>query len=115
AVRAVTEFASGSTGLLRLGAGPIAAADLLPEICSAFLRRAPGVKIDVQVASGPTLLDLLRHGQLDIVLGLTPRDDDLVTLPIAKDAVVVAAIASHPVFAERRITLASLVPHGWVL
>ncbi len=116
AVREVNDFAQGNAGRIRLGAGTIAADDLLPDICEAFMRRHPRVSIDLRTSPGPELMELLAQGELDLVVGLSPENHpDITTHTIARDAVVVAAHPAHPVFKLGKVTLRSLLEYGWIL
>lgn len=112
AVREVNDFAEGRAGLVRIGSGPIAAGHLLPELCGLVLAGNNSTTIDIVVGPSLELRDQLREGRLDLLIGLTADGDpDLVSHAIAEDVVVVAASASHPVFAKPRVTLDTLLNH----
>ena len=116
ALREVKDFTEGLAGHVRIGSGPVAADHLLPELCSLAL--AGGSKLTISIVIGPSweLRDQLREGKLDIVIGLTSEGDaNFVCHPIVDDVVVVAASRTHPVFAQPRISMASLVGYQWAL
>ncbi len=116
ALREVKDFTEGLAGHVRIGSGPVAADHLLPELCSLAL--ADGSHITISIVIGPSweLRDQLREGKVDIVIGLTPEGDpDFVCHPVADDVVVVAAHHGHPVFAQPRLRMASLLEHQWAL
>jgi DNA-binding transcriptional LysR family regulator len=115
-VREVSDFAQGHSGHVRIGTGPIAADDVLPEICRLLLAQAPGVTVQITVAPSMALREQLRRGQLDLLIGLMPEDDgEFVCHPIVDDVVVVAAGPGHPVFDLAEVTPQSLLAFAWVL
>ncbi|KAF1047504.1 LysR family transcriptional regulator [Xylophilus sp.] len=116
AMREVSDFARGHAGHVRIGSGPIAADHLLPELCRLALADGAGTTIDIVTGSSTDLWQSLREGRLDLQIGLTAdRDPDLVSHAIVKDVVVVAASPTHPVFAQRRITMEALLAYRWAL
>lgn len=116
AIREVSDYAKGNAGHVRIGCGPIAADHVLPEICNLLLAEAPDTTIDITVAQTTALRQRLSEGDIDLLIGLVPGEDDtFVTHSIVDDVVVVAANANHPVFALSRITMKSLLAWRWVL
>jgi DNA-binding transcriptional LysR family regulator len=116
AIREVVDFAQGKSGHVRIGTGPIAADDVLPEICQLLLAQLPGITMEITVAPSMALREQLRRGQIDLLMGLMPEgDDEFVCHPIVDDVVVVAANVDHPVFALPKITMRSLLNYRWVL
>ncbi|CAN5593470.1 hypothetical protein BH10PSE18_BH10PSE18_21830 [soil metagenome] len=116
AMREVRGFAQGHAGHVRIGSGPVAADHLLPELCSLAL--ADDSKTTIGIVVGPSfeLRDQLREGRIDILIGLTTDGDpDFETHPIVEDVVVVAASRTHPVFAQPRVTMESLLAYAWAL
>ncbi|UUZ76783.1 LysR family transcriptional regulator [Polaromonas sp. P1(28)-13] len=115
-IREVSDFAQGHGGHVRIGTGPIAADDVLPEICSLLLSQVKDVTMEITVAPSTALREQLRHGQIDLLMGLMPEsDDEFLCHPIVDDVVVVAATASHPVFSLPKVTMRALLAYSWVL
>jgi len=115
-IREVSNFAQGHGGHVRIGTGPIAADDVLPEICSLLLSQLKDVTMEITVAPSTALREQLRHGRIDLLMGLMPEsDDELLCHPIVDDVVVVAATASHPVFSLPKVTMRVLLAYSWVL
>lgn len=115
-VREVGDFAQGRSGHVRIGTGPIAADDVLPEICKLLLAQVQGITMEITVAPSMALREQLRCGQIDLLLGLMPEgDEQFLCHPIIDDVVVVAANSAHPVFGLNRITMRSLLAYQWVL
>lgn len=119
AVRAeVLAVGSGVSGLVRLGSGPLGAEYLLPTISQLLLKEAPDVQLQLLIRMNYELRVELREGNLDLVLGFVPDQEDAEFScdTLLKDVVVVAAGAGHPVFArKRRLTLEALSGFQWAL
>lgn len=116
AVREVSDFAQGKSGHVRIGTGPIAADDVLPQVCGLLLAQAKEVTIAITVAPSSALREELRRGQIDLLLGQMPEGDpEFLCHPIVDDVVVVAAGLAHPIFERPRPTLRSLLDYPWVL
>ena len=116
ALREVSDFALGNAGHVRIGSGPIAADHVLPEACNLLLAEAPSTTVDITIAPSMALRELLREGQIDLLIGLMPEGDpSFVTHPIVEDVVVVAARKNHPVFSEPKLSIKALSRWHWVL
>lgn len=115
-LREVSDFAQGKSGHVRIGTGPIAADDVLPQVCGLLLAQASQVTMAITVGASSALREDLRHGHIDLLLGQLPEGDpDFVCHPIIEDVVVVAARPSHPIFEQRKTTMRGLLDHAWVL
>ncbi|MDH6591336.1 LysR family pca operon transcriptional activator [Variovorax sp. TBS-050B] len=67
--QAVAPAAGGRIERLRIGALPSVAPALLPQPLARFRERWPAVQMVVKSAANPVLLDELRAGELDLVVG----------------------------------------------
>lgn len=77
---AVSLFISPSVeGLVRFGAPSDFGTRFLPNILSKFARSHPGVNVDVHLDGSPKLNELVRKGELDLVLFTARPGTDLVT------------------------------------
>lgn len=113
--REISDYANGREGSIRLGCIPTLAEHILPAICEQLLAEASKVTIDLRVSMNDVLLEGLKAGELDIVLGPMIQSDDVFeTEEIMQDQMVVMASVNHPIF-ERKITLRSLLDYQWVL
>jgi DNA-binding transcriptional LysR family regulator len=76
AVRAARSEAAAwgglSRGTLSLGVTDAAATRILPPVFAAYHRRYPGIEVSVDVSATTPLLDGLRGGRFDLVLGTLP-------------------------------------------
>jgi DNA-binding transcriptional LysR family regulator len=68
----LTELASlqgVETGRITIGAMPLSRARLLPAAVSAFYRTYPDVRINIVEGSFQELIEPLRDGELDLIIG----------------------------------------------
>lgn len=114
--REIGDFAQGRGGSIRLGCTPTLAETSLPELCEQLLKEASKIQLDLKVAMNDVLLDNLRSGDLDLVLGpMVQTDDTFQAEEIARDQMVVMASPKHPIFNHGKITMRSLLEYQWVL
>ena len=90
--REIGDYAHGREGNIRLGCIPTLAEHILPGICQQLLAEAEKVTIDLKVSMNDALLEGLKAGELDVVLGPMIQDDELFhTEEIMRDEMVVMA------------------------
>jgi len=113
--REISDYARGLEGHIRLGCAPTVAEHVLPQLCKELLVEASRVTIALKVSMNDVLLDALKAGELDLVLGpLTQTDETFVSGEIIQDEMVVMASEHHPVF-NSEITMQALLAYQWVL
>lgn len=99
-------------GLLLAGSGFLASA------ISAFSTTHPDVNVDIATASYDVLLEKLRGGSIDFIVGVvkTPAPaDDVVQEVLAPDPYVIAARREHPLAGARDVTLDDLTRYEWIM
>lgn len=104
-------------GRIVIGAMPLSRALLLPRALARFTRAAPGVVVDVVEGSWRELVDPLRDGVLDMMVGAL-RDTALPALdqrPLFTDRLAVIARADHPLSTVAAPTLDQLGSYPWVV
>ncbi|PZO56186.1 MAG: LysR family transcriptional regulator [Alphaproteobacteria bacterium] len=106
-------------GSIAVGAMPLCRARILPATIVDFQREFPEFKILVAEGSHAELVDPLRDGDLDLLIGAL-RDPapgrDLIQEPLFIDKPVVLGRAQHPLAAKRgRATLRDLARYEWCL
>jgi DNA-binding transcriptional LysR family regulator len=92
------ELTGLARGRLRLGATPSLCTILLPELLRQFRDDYPGVELRVEEGGSRDLVRLLANGELDLALIILPLhtgDPALVTTPILREPLVVAAPAEE--------------------
>ena len=105
------------TGRIVIGAMPLSRASILPRAVAAFHPAHPDVKIAVVEGSHAELIEPLRDGELDLIIGAL-RDpapgDDVVQLALFQDRPIVVGRFGHPL-AERTPDLAALAAFPWIV
>lgn len=113
--REIGDYAKGFEGHIRLGCLPTFAEHFLPQVCKELLIEAKKVTIELKVSMNDVLLEGLRAGELDLVLGPTAQTNAaFVSEEIMQDKMVVMASPRHEIF-SRKVTLESLLEYEWVL
>jgi DNA-binding transcriptional LysR family regulator len=103
-------------GTLRLGGvpavGPVHPAALIAD----FTRAHPGVAVTVLEDVAFTLLDQLRHGELDLVMALVDPDalDGLEGVRLRDEELVVIAPLDHPLARHKRVRVERLAGEAFV-
>jgi DNA-binding transcriptional LysR family regulator len=116
ALREVTDFARGTIGHVRIGAGATMAEYLLPKVCSSLIASAPGVTTEILIGMSDVLRQALRAGTIDVLVGpiLAGEEQEFATTIFGADEVVVVAPRNHPL-CDRRVTIEDVAQYKWVL
>lgn len=113
--REISDYAKGVEGHIRLGCTPTLAEHFLTQVCKELLVEANKVTIELKVSMNDVMLEGLRAGELDLVLGpVTQTNAAFVSEEIVQDKMVVMASPRHEIF-SREITLETLLEYEWVL
>lgn len=104
-------------GSLVIGAMPLCRALILPAAITRFTRDYPGTMIDVVEGSWRELVDPLRDGVLDLMIGaLRPTaPPDCVQVPLFVDRLAVIGRASHPLADIAHPSLDDLASYPWIV
>ncbi len=84
---------------LRIGALPTVLATILPKAVAAYRAEGPGARLSVSSGSNLVLLNDLREGRLDLVVGRLPAPENMANVsfePLYRERVVVVVAAGHP-------------------
>lgn len=87
------------TGRIIVGAMPLSRARLLPAAAAAFYAKHPEVAISIVEGSYLELVEPLRDGEIDLMLGALRApspDPDLVQVPLFRDRPVIVGRRGHP-------------------
>jgi LysR family transcriptional regulator, regulator for genes of the gallate degradation pathway len=105
------------TGRISIGAMPLSRAHLLPSAITAFHARYGDVRIDVIEGSWQELVEPLRDGEIDLMVGAL-RDpapvSDLVQTPLFDDRPSIIARKGHPLCGYAP-TLIELAYYPWII
>jgi len=102
----LSEFSQGVKGHVRIHANTSAVIEFLPEDLSAFARRHPEVKIDLEERVSSDTLRALREGLTDIgIFAGHMRAEDLQVFGYREDNLVLVTPREHPLAAREHIAL----------
>lgn len=96
---------------LRIGALPTASVSLMPEAVAEFLKAGTGSLATIVTGENRWLLDALRVGDLDLVVGRLSAPERMTGLhfePLYTEEVVFAVRSSHPLLARRNFSLGEI-------
>ena len=102
---------------IAIGAMPLSRARVLPAAVGRFLRRHPHIRIVIVEGSRAELVEPLRNGVIDLMVGALREplvEPDLVQQPMFSDLPTVIARKGHPL-AGRNPTLADLAAFPWII
>ena len=103
-------------GPVRVGAGEGAVLYLLPAPLRRFRRRYPQVEVIVRNQPSDDTVTMLRSGELDLALrGWERAPHGIAYHPALRFPRMLVAPVGHPLLASRRITLADLAAHAFVM
>ena len=112
---AMSEFAEGSKGTVRIAANTSSITQFLPEDLSAFATDYPDIQIQLVELFSTEVVAAVRNGASDIGIcsGLTDPADLAVTL-YRRDTLVLATPAGHPLADCNKVSLADILDHDLV-
>jgi len=116
------ELRLGSSGKLFVGSIMVATTSLSAALIG-LKQLYPLLSVEVSVDTSDRLVELLRSGNLDVVLGRMPdatsaANQDCRFEPIGEEAIAVVASCTHPLLRQARkggVDFASLLAYPWIL
>jgi DNA-binding transcriptional LysR family regulator len=117
-VSEVAALQGQEAGQIKVGAMPLSRARLLPTAIKIFHQAHPHVKIRIIEGSYAELIEPLRDGDIDLLLGALrnpPFGEDLLQCPLFDDRPVVVARAGHPLARISDVTPACLAAFPWTI
>nr|WP_210341670.1 pca operon transcription factor PcaQ [Rhizobium setariae] len=96
---------------LRIGALPTASATFLPDVMVDFLKAGTGSLVTIVTGENRWLLDALRLGDLDLVVGRLAAPERMTGLqfePLYSEEIGFAVRAGHPLLSRRNFSLSEL-------
>lgn len=109
-----------AVGRIAVGAMPLARAKLIPRAVARFRRHHPNVRIDIVDGPHGELMEQLRDGDLDFLIGALRFPEpgkDVAQRPLFDDYLIVAGRAGHPLSGYRHELppMAELANYPWVI
>lgn len=99
----------GQVGRFDVGLYGSATFDVVPRMLASFGRSHPDVKVVLHYAQAPQQVEALRQGRVQVVFErLVPDEPDIVTELVAREPVVLALPADHPLARERVVPVGKL-------
>lgn len=96
---------------LRIGALPTNSATFMPDAVAAFIKAGTGSAVTIVSGENRVLLDMLRRGELDLVVGRMAAPESMTGLtfePLYTEEVAIIVAPGHPLAAKRNFTLSEL-------
>jgi LysR family transcriptional regulator, pca operon transcriptional activator len=113
------KLAGGASGLdVSVGTLPTMAASVMPTAVQIFKQEAAATTVRVVTGEHAQLLDLLRLGELDLVVGRLAQPDSMVGLTfehLYSESLVVVVRKGHPLSKSRRFRLAMITDYPIML
>ncbi|MEX3009795.1 pca operon transcription factor PcaQ [Hoeflea sp. TYP-13] len=110
-INALAELSVADGPKIRLGALPTVSATIVPEAVSKFLKSGMRNRLKVITGENRALLDQLRNGELDLVMGRLPAPETMQGLnfePLFRDNVIFAVRADHPLARRKQFAVDAL-------
>jgi DNA-binding transcriptional LysR family regulator len=105
------------TRSITIGAMPLSRARVLPAAITRFMRHHPQVRIAIVEGSRAELVEPLRNGAVDLLIGalrLPLNEPDLVQQPLFTDLPAIIARKGHPLAAAPP-SMAELAAYPWIV
>jgi len=109
---------AGRYGQVGVGAITSPALALLPPAVARVKLEQPGLRVGVEIESSPVLLNRLREGKLDIVVGRFFAGEDTSQFRyerLSGEPIAAVARPGHPLLRSQRLTLADIAEAGWIV
>jgi DNA-binding transcriptional LysR family regulator len=103
-------------GRLRIGAVAPVGNYVLPDLCAAFMRRHPGVRIEMRIMPSHDVMEGVRNMALDIGFVSAPVNSSYLNAqPWRRDRLVICVAPGHRLADAGAVPLADLAGEAWVL
>jgi DNA-binding transcriptional LysR family regulator len=103
AIRRARDVATRRRGRITVGAPPLLAAALLPQVISAFSQSSPGVTVTVVDRPISAIYRLLREGEINLAVGtFLGNEDGIARIPLVSYLFALLCRADHPLAGNMR-------------
>lgn len=110
-IHALAQLSLADGPRIRLGALPTVSVTVVPLAVARYLDSGMKNRLEIVTGENGVLLDQLRNGELDLVMGRLPAPENMQGLifePLYREKVVFAVDAGHPLAGRKRITVDAL-------
>jgi DNA-binding transcriptional LysR family regulator len=114
----IAAIARGVAGRVRVGVLPVADARLLSTTLLALRKTAPGLAVQIEDGTREVMLNALRRGEIDCVIGRLdagPAERDLHIEKLIQLPVAIVVSSSHALARKKRLSWPDLLPYPWIL
>jgi DNA-binding transcriptional LysR family regulator len=117
ALSEISALEQGTTGTLRVGAGPMWLSVILPDVLTAFHRQFPKVKLRVTEGAIDSIVPALMAGEIDLacVTLAFPSQPELIKEPLIGVRHALVARAGHPLANKGVVKADELARFPWVV
>lgn len=104
-------------GTLKIGIIPTLAPYLLPIFIGHYVRKYPGVKVEIEELVSEEIIRRLKHDLIDAGIFVTPYPDErIVSRPVFYEEMLVYAHSSHKLLTKNKIEIKDIAtPEIWML
>lgn len=95
-------------GELKIGFPPIGSAEMFADLIAEYRERYPDITVQLIERGGDALEQAVRAGEIDFAATLLPVKDDLETLFVHSEPMVLAVPRNHPLAKRRQVQIADL-------
>lgn len=114
----IVALKAGLAGQVEVGVIMTPAMALLPRAIARIKEQAPLLRIGVQLESSNVLLDKLKHGTLDFMIGRILEKEDstgLIYEELTEEPACAVVRPDHPLLDNKNLTLQDLADRPWIL
>ncbi len=112
----IIQLNENTGGEIYIGASTIPATYILPRALSLFRKKYDNVRVHVQTADSEETMNMVLAGEVEIgLIGKNPLNKKLLSEPLGKDRLVLAAAQNHPWCKRESITLTELSAEPFVI
>lgn len=117
AMNIVADFDSLERGTLRIGAGLMPGNYYLPTVAGKFMRKFPGIHLDVRIRPDEEIMGMLQQADIDLAImhnNSPDTDEQLEWEPLDRDEVVLIYPAEHSFAALKKIEVNQIAQERFI-